>query len=600
MNKFSAVLPVLACATLATGFSLRAEEATPSPEIALAKLTDEILADDFTFQPLNAVGLGLHQFDGKFVDFSHAAIEAEIQRVRGFKTRLESMDAAQLSAASALDYKLLRLGVDNNLLQLAGVGAYDHNPITYAGALDVNVYLKRNFAPLPDRLRSIVAIERQVPALFAAARENLVEVLPKPFVELALDIAKGNADFLAHDLVDAVKDVKDEALQAEFKTVNDKAAAELTAYADWLTKERLPKADEKSFALGEEKYRQMLAASEAIDLPPAKLLEIGLAELQREQGVFAAAAALINPDKPPIEVFKDIQHDHPTAESLIPDIVKHLENIRRFVVEMNLIDIPSEIRSTVYETPKYLRAGSFASSDNPGPFEVLGAQAYYYVTPGRTDVERPGKGRVADLLQPLHVGRDQHPRGVPRPLRAVAPRQRLADQPRAAHLRFSYAYIEGWAHYCEQMVIDQGYGQTVGGGPKDIEGAKYRLAQSDEALLRGLPSVRFDQAAHAGHERGRGDEVLRGQLLLRRKTLAPGSVARHVRSGATCSTRSASSNCSSCGVITRSRKATRSPSSGSTTPSPTMANRRCVSCAKSCSRTRVQGGRNPFKFQPSK
>ncbi len=483
MNKFSAVLPVLAFATLATGFSLRAEEAAPSPEIALAKLTDEILADNFHFQPLAAVGLGLHQFDGKFVDFRPAAIDAEIQRVRDFKTRLESIDASPLSAASTLDYKLLRLGVDNNLLQLAEMGTYERNPITYASALDVNVYLKRDFAPLADRLRSIVAVERQVPALFAAARENLVEILPRPFVDLALDIAKGNADFLAHDLVDAVKDVPDAALQAEFKTVNEKAAAELTAYADWLTRERLPQADDKSFALGEEKYRKMLAASEAIDLPPATLLKIGLDELKREQGVFAAAAAVINPGKPPIEVFKDIQRDHPTAESLVPDTNRHLENIRRFMVEMNIIDIPSEVRATVSETPKYLRAGSFASSDNPGPFEVLGAQAYYYVTPVEptwSDQEKEEwltsfNHYTADIVSVHEV----YPGHYVQALRANA-----SPISKVQRIFGSYAYIEGWAHYCEQMAVDQGYGQTVGGGAKDIEGAKFRLAQSDEALLR--------------------------------------------------------------------------------------------------------------------
>ncbi len=479
MNKLLALLLLLALAAQ----PLRAGETAASPEIAFAKLTDEILADGFNFQPLNAVGLGLHQYDGKFVDFSRPAIAAEIRRVHDFKTRLEGIDAARLSAPSAFDYKLLRLAVDNNLLQLEDTGTYDHNPMTYAEALDVNAYLKRDFASLPDRLRSIVATERQVPALFAAARENLAEVLPKPFVELALDIAKGNADFLTHDLVDAVKDVKDDALQAEFKMVNDKAAAELTAYADWLTKERLPKAEDKGFALGEEKYRRMLAASEAIDLPPEKMLEIGEAELKREQGVFAAAAALVNPNKPPIEVFKDIQHDHPTADALIPETNKHLENIRRFMVEMNIIDIPSEIRSTVAETPKYLRSGSFASSDNPGPFEVLGAQAYYYVTPvepGWTDKEKDEwltsfNHYTSDVVS-IH---EVYPGHYVQALRANA-----SPISRVQRIFGSYAFIEGWAHYCEQMAIDQGYGQTVGGGEKDIEGAKYRLAQSDEALLR--------------------------------------------------------------------------------------------------------------------
>ena len=479
MNKLFVVLPILALSAM----PLRAEEAAPPPEIVFARLTDEILADGFAFQPLNAVGLGLHQFDGKFVDFSRPALDAEIRRVHDFRTRLAAIDPATLSAPSAFDYKLLRVGVDNTLLQLEDEGTYDRNPMTYAEALDVNAYLKRDFAPLPDRLRSIVAVERQVPALLAAARANLAEVLPRPFIELALDIAKGNADFLTHDLVDAVKDVKDDALQAEFKTVNEKAAAELTAYADWLTAERLPKAEDKGFALGEDTYRKMLAASEAIDLPPETILEIGEAELKREQQVFAAAAALINPGKPAIEVFKDIQHNHPTAESLIPDIVKHLENIRRFVVEMGLIDIPSEIRSNVAETPKYLRAGSFASSDNPGPFEVLGAQAYYYVTP--VEPEWTAKEKEEWLTSFNHYTSDVvsihevYPGHYVQALRANA-----SPISKVQRIYGSYAYIEGWAHYCEQMVIDQGYGQTVGGGAKDVEGAKYRLAQADEALLR--------------------------------------------------------------------------------------------------------------------
>ncbi len=483
MNKFFAFAPLLALATFAAAPLVRADDPAPSPEIALAKLTDEILFDNFSFQPLGAVGLGLHQFDGKFVDFSRGTLEAEIRRVHGFKTRLAALDLAALSAPSALDCKLLRLGVDNTLLQLAEMGTYDRNPMTYAGALDVNAYLKRDFAPLPDRLRSIVAVERQVPALFAAARENLAEVLPKPFIDLALDIAKGNADFLTHDLVDAVKDVKDDALQAEFKTVNDKAAAELLAFADWLTKERLPKADDKGFALGEEKYRKLLAASKAIDLPPEKLLALGLAELKREQGMFAAAAAVISPGKPPTEVFKDIQRDHPTAEALVSDTTKHLENIRRFMVEMNIIDIPSEVRASVAETPKYLRAGSFASSDNPGPFEVLGAQAYYYVTPVEptwTDKEKDEwltsfNHYTADVVSVHEV----YPGHYVQALRANA-----SPISRVQRVYGSYAFIEGWAHYCEQMAVDQGYGQTVGGGEKDVEGAKYRLAQSDEALLR--------------------------------------------------------------------------------------------------------------------
>ena len=452
-----------------------------TPEIAFARLTDEILSDNFEFQPLQAVGLGLHQYDGKFPDFRGVSIQAEVGRLHSFQKQLEEIDHEKLSAASLLDWKLMRQQVRLNLFQMEEAGTFDKNPMTYAGALDLNVYLKRDFAPLADRLRDIVETEKQVPVMFAAAHANLAEVLPKPMVELAVDIAKGGADFLTHDLVEAVKDVKDDALQAEFKTANDRAAAELNAYADWLTKEKLPNAD-GSFALGEKKYREMLMANEALDVSPEKLLEIGLTELKREQGVFNAAAKIIDPNKPAIEVFKDIQHDHPTAESLLPDIRKNLESIRAFLVRKQIIDIPSEVRPIVAETPPYLRAGSFASSDNPGPFEVLGAEAYYYVTPVEANWSAQEKEEwltsfnhyTSDVVS-IH---EVYPGHYVQALRLNA-----SPVSRVQKIVGSYAYIEGWAHYCEQMVIDEGYGEAAGGGDP-VQAAKYRLAQSDEALLR--------------------------------------------------------------------------------------------------------------------
>ena len=483
--KTPAVFPpcLLLAATILGASSVRAEDPAAPPEIAFARLTDEILADNFAFQPLGAVAAGLHQYDGKFVDFRRTSLDAEARRLHAFQARLAAIDPARLSAPSALDEKLLRLWVDNNLLQLEEMGAYERNPMTYAEALDVNTYLKRDFAPLPDRLRFIVAVERQVPALYAAARENLAPVLPKPLVELAIDIAKGSADFLTHDLVEAVQDVRDPALQAEFKAVNDRTAAEARAYADWLTQERLPQASEKGYAIGEAVYRRMLASSEAIDLPPAKLLEIGLAELKREQAAFAAAAAIIDPGKPPREVFKAIQHDHPTAAGLLPEIHQHLEAIRAFMVDRNIIDIPSEVRATLAETPKYLRATSFASSDNPGPFEVLGAQAYYYVSPVEpawTDQQKEewltSFNRYTSDVVSIHEVYPGH--------YVQALRMNASPVSKVQRVCGSYAFIEGWAHYCEQMGIDEGYGRSAGGGPQDLQGAKYRLAQSDEALLR--------------------------------------------------------------------------------------------------------------------
>ena len=477
MTRFSVVCLLLLFAIHPS----RAADAPSSPEIVFAQLADEVLADDFLAQPLQAVGYGLHQYDGKFYDFRWATVAADIARMHAFRDRLDALDTSKLSAATALDCRLLRLRVDNDLFQIEDLDELHKNPMVYAEALDLNTYLKRDYAPLADRLRSIVSVEKQVPALFAAARENLAATLPKPMVELAIEIARGGGDFLTHDLVDAVKDVKDEAMQAEFKTANERATSELNAYADWLTKERLPQADQ-SFALGEQKFRRMLAVNEAIDLPPEKILEIGLAELKREQGVFTAAAKIIDPNKPAIEVFKDIQHDHPTPEGLLPDTRSHLEQIRGFLVQRGLIDIPSEVRANVTETPQYLRSSLFAASDNPGPFEVLGAQAYYYVTPTESKWSDQEKDEwltsfnhyTSDVVSIHEVYPGHYVQSLRLNASPVSKIQKITG---------SYAYIEGWAHYCEQMVIDEGYGEAAAGGDP-VKAAKYRLAQSDEALLR--------------------------------------------------------------------------------------------------------------------
>lgn len=482
-SAFRRCLLVCAGAVLVAGAPVRADEKgdARTPEAEFARLTDEILSDAFAYQPLIAASYGLHQYDGKFLDFRRESLAAEAARLHAFKTRLAAFKPGELGAASTLDCHLLGLQTDYLLFQIEEAGTFTKNPMTYAGALDINVYLKRDFAPLADRLRSIVEVEKQVPAMFAVARENLAEILPEPMVKLAIAIATGGAKFLQHDLVDAVKEVKDEALLAEFKTVNDRAAKELTDYADWLKRERLPKADQ-SFALGEEKYRHMLLVNDALDIPPARILEIGMAELKREQAAFAEAAAVINPNKPAIEVFRDIQHDHPTAEGLLPDIRKNLEGIRGFLVRRGLIDIPSEVRATVAETPQYLRESTFASSDNPGPFEVVGAQAYYYVTPTETAWSEKEKDEwltsfnhyTSDVVSIHEVYPGHYVQALRLNASPVSKVQKIVT---------SYAYIEGWAHYCEQMVLDEGYGEAASGGDA-VGAAKFRLAQSDEALLR--------------------------------------------------------------------------------------------------------------------
>jgi uncharacterized protein (DUF885 family) len=398
---------------------------------------------------------------------------------------LAKFDPSKLSPRQSVDLRILQAAVKKELFQMQDMSIFERNPMVYARAADVNVYVKRNFAPLEDRVRSLVTIESQIPNILIAAKTNLNDVLPKPYVELAIQITRGSSDFLKKDLVAAVAGLKDEQIRVAFQGANRRAANALADYAAWLEREKLPKAS-PNFALGEEKYRRLLAQTELVDLPSEKILEIGMEQLKAQQNAFAEAAKTIDPNKSAIEVFKQIQGEHPTPQNLIPDVAKGLEKIRKYVSSHHLVTIPSDIRAQVKETPQYRRATSFASMDTPGPFEKHATEAYFYVTPTESDWPEKQKQEwltafnyyASDIVS-IH---EAYPGHYVQFLRLNA-----SSAGKVEKIFGSYAFIEGWAHYCEQMMIEQGYGGATDASPSEEDtkrAAKYRMAQADEALLR--------------------------------------------------------------------------------------------------------------------
>ncbi|MCA1658896.1 MAG: DUF885 family protein, partial [Verrucomicrobiaceae bacterium] len=318
-----------------------ARAAEQNTDAELDKVAEEYVKGWLAAHPINATSLGFHEYDGRINDYTRLSIDAELSRLKRFDERLKKFDLTKLGARAGLDLRILQAAVKKDLFEAIDMATFESNPMTYAQALDVNTFIKRNFAPLEDRARSIIQIESQAPNIMIAAKTNLAPILPQPYVELAIEIARGAADFLKKDLVEALKDLKDEKLLPAFQLSNRKAYTALTDYATWLEKERLPKAIAQ-WQLGEEKYRRLLAETELVDMAPADVLAIGLAELKREQEAFAEAAKIIDPNKPAAEVFKEIQKDHPTAESLIPDTAKNLDAIRQFLVDHELISLPSK------------------------------------------------------------------------------------------------------------------------------------------------------------------------------------------------------------------------------------------------------------------
>ena len=459
--------------------------AAQNTDAEFAAVAEEFVKGYLNARPLLATGLGFHQYDGRADDFSRLALDAELQRLRRFEDRLRKFEPEELNTRNGIDLRILQAAVANELFEFQEVHKFERNPMTYAHCADLNIYIARNFAPLDDRVRSLTAIELQIPNILIAGKTNLEPVLPKPHVELAIQIARGSADFLRKDMVAAADAVKDQEVRGNFLDANRKAANALGDFATWLEKERLPRAT-LTFGLGAARYQRWLTETELVDLPPEKILEIGLAKLKEEQKVFADAANVIDPDKSPAEVFKQIQKEHPTPENLIPDIAKNLDQIRAYVTEHKIVGIPPNSKAQVKETPQYDRAESFASMDTPGPFEKKATEAFYYVTPvepGWTQEQNEEwltafNTYTADVTS-IH---EAYPGHYVQFLRLNASAANKIEK-----IFGSYAFIEGWAHYCEQMMLDQGFG-----GPKKPPGsvdeqkraAKYRMAQASEALLR--------------------------------------------------------------------------------------------------------------------
>jgi uncharacterized protein (DUF885 family) len=463
---------------LAMLFTLAGCNQNGKGDAAFDTLSEEYLKGYLAWRPQSGTYLGLHDYDGKITDYSKTSIDAELARLKDFDKKFSEIDSASLSKKKYYDWQMLKLAVKNEIFGIEDLHYYTTNPMAYAGAIDVNIYVKRNFAPIEQQIKSIIAIEKEAPKLYEAAKANLVDSLSKPHTELAIAIAKGSASFLEKDLLVALKDVKDSVLMNELKEVNQKAIAAINDYATFLEKEKLPKVH-TNYAIGEENYKKMLLYGEGITMSPDEILAIGIKELAKEQAAFDAAAKIVNPNKKAIDVYNDMQKEHSTAENLIPDARKNLEAIRQFLIDKKIITMPSEVRVKVEETLPYARETSTASMDTPGPFEEKATEAYYYITP--VNMKWTPAQQEDWLMQFNFYGTDivsiheAYPGHYTQFLHLNA-----SDASKIQKIFGSYAFIEGWAHYTEKMLIDAGFAQDG----DSVRAAKYRLAQSGEALLR--------------------------------------------------------------------------------------------------------------------
>jgi uncharacterized protein (DUF885 family) len=474
------------------GVLLAAAPAFATPESDFDAAVDEYYQEWPASRPVDATALGLHEHDGDLDDLSATGITREVERLRGWQDRLRTVDGKQLPAAKAVDLEFLRHAVAARLLDLVEVRSFRRFPSLYSrlAARSVHLLMVRDFAPPAERLRAVVSREELIPNLMAQARANLTQVSAVA-VAIALEENPGLTAFFRDQVPAAFAEVKDPPLEQRFRKANARAARALADYGEFL--ERLQPKANAPIALGAELFRKKLEAEEMVTAPLDELGRRGEAELQRLEAEAHKTLARIDPKRPPEEVMAELSQDHPTADRVLAEVQGRLEALRDFVARKGIATVPSEALPKVRETPPFERATTFASMDTPGPFEQRALDAFYYVT--LPDPSWPA-AEAESFLRGLHraeiLNTAVH-EAFPGHYVQFLWVPRLASKVRRFEL--ANANVEGWAHYDEQMMLDEGF---AGSDPKArmamLTGALWRAARYVVAIKLHTAGMSFDDA----------------------------------------------------------------------------------------------------------
>lgn len=436
---------------------------------------DQYFDSLFAFSPTQGSAAGFHQYDTKLEDRSASAITARAAVLKGQLATLDSLKTGGLTASDSIDAAMIDGSIRSELQDIEVLQSWKHNPMSYAGAAGsaVDLLMKRNFAPPLERLRSVTARLRGIPAILAAMKAN-VDNPPKEFADLAFQMAAGSVGFFRGSVAAWAKESAgaDTAALRAFTLVNDSVVAALQSAADWIKSDLLPRA-KGSYAIGAQAFADKLKYEEMIDLPLSRVLALGEANLAKDHRDFLAVAATVAPGKTPAQAMATLESEHPSMDSLIPSARNTIEGARQFLVDHQIVDIPSEVRPIVTETPPYARNGSFASMDTPGAYETKATEAFYYVTPPEKSWDakhieehlRLYNKSVMNMITVHEVFPGHFLQFIYAPQFPTKTRKLLGSSSNA----------EGWAHYAEQMMVEEGFGN---GDPK------IHLAQLSEALLR--------------------------------------------------------------------------------------------------------------------
>ena len=446
-------------------------------------LTEQYFHDVyFKFSPTSGTAAGLHEYDTQLEDYSAAEVQRNIAALHDYEKKFMAIDPKALDAEPAADYQILLNSIRANLLSLEVIRGWEKNPDSYSSGVTGSIFtiMERPYAPVNTRLRAAVEREKQIPQALLEARKNLKNP-PHVYTEIALEQINGLVSFFETDVPSAFADADDPKSKADFAKSNAAVIEAMKSYGSWMKSDLLPRSN-GDFRYGADTYSKALAYNEMVDIPLDHLLQIGLDDLHKNQAEFARVAKEIDPTKTPQEELAELAKIHPAPDKLLGAFHDTFDGLIAYIRSHHIITIPSDVQPTLEETPPFERATTFASMDPPGPFEKNSTKAYFNVTLPEKDWTPE---HVAEHMASFNVGTI-----VSTSVHEAYPGhyvQFLWQDKFPSNIRKligANTNIEGWAHYCEQMMLDYGYGQPGFGATTEREAKLIRLGQIQDALLR--------------------------------------------------------------------------------------------------------------------
>ena len=443
------------------------------PSEPFPHFVDDYLAYLYEVRPTQACLDGVHVHDDLLEDLSRTALDADARALSGFGRRLHQIDSSHLSPVEQVEHRIVGSNIEARMYELETTRTWDRNPQIYSDVLGLSLAGQAlfSYSPETERARRVVSKLRQVPRLVQAARDNIRET-PGIFVKVGLEAWRGVLKFIESDLPRAFSALDDLHILGDLADTSTEAAAAITSYLAYLESDLAPRA-KASFRLGRERFEQKLKAEEGITLSADRLLTIALRELHAVQEEFRRVAGRLNGGDP-LEVWRRAKEEHPAAGTLVSVAQSHLKELEEFIQRQGIVTVPASEPVLVAPTPEFHR-WAFASMWTPGPFEAKPSRAYYYLT----DVDRSWpadrqKEHLRDFNLPALWSISIHEVYPGHFLQAQ--HARLVDSKvRKSRLLASSAFVEGWAHYCEEMMMEAGFRR----GDSTL-----RLGQLAESLVR--------------------------------------------------------------------------------------------------------------------